>query len=150
MRWDKKSKKYVARANDEDGSRGQKMVRGESGLKIAASFRSGRFDEWRKKQHLGRLPRIGEAEAQNRSVSHSGGRRFKHKAEKAPKEADRYRDDYHVQKKKVQEAKEKRIGKFRDGNGKNELKGVEDVRKQRELQEKRRQKNARPSKKRKF
>jgi ATP-dependent RNA helicase DDX54/DBP10 len=150
MRWDKKSKKYVARANDEDGSKGVKMVRGESGLKIAASFRSGRFDDWRKSNKIGRLPRVGETEAQNRAAPHNSGRFYKHKAERAPKEADRYRDDYHVQKKRVQEAKEKRIGKFRDGGGKSELKGVDDVRKSRKLQEKRRDKNARPSKKRKL
>jgi ATP-dependent RNA helicase DDX54/DBP10 len=147
MRWDKKAKKYVARVNDEDGSKGAKMIRGESGLKIAASFRSGRFNEWRKANKIGRMPRIGETESQTRPMQQNGDRRYKHKAEKAPKEADRYRDDYHVQKKRVQEAKEKRIGKFKDGSGKSELKGVEDVRKQRNLEEKRREKNARPSKK---
>lgn len=150
MRWDKKAKKYVARANDEDGSRGAKMVRGESGLKIAASFRSGRFDEWRKSNKMGRLPRVGELETPNRVAPQHSGRHYKHKAEKAPKEADRYRDDFHLQKKRVEEAKQKRIGKFRDGGAKNELKGVDDVRKQRQLKEKRREKNARPSKKRKL
>lgn len=151
MRWDKKAKKYVARANDEDGSKGKKMVRGESGLKIAASFRSGRFDEWRKSNKIGRLPRVGEMEASNRAMAPlNSGRHYKHKAEKAPKEADRYRDDYYVQKKKVEEAKQKRIGKFRDGGAQNELKGVDDVRKQRQLKEKRREKNARPSKKRRL
>jgi ATP-dependent RNA helicase DDX54/DBP10 len=149
MRWDKKSKKYVARANDEDGSKGSKMVTGESGLKIAASYRSGRFNEWRKSNKI-RLPRVGEIETANRMTSHKSGRHYKHKAEKAPKEADRYRDDYHVQKKKVADAKEKRIGKFRDGGAKNELKGVDDVRKQRQMAEKKREKNARPSKKRKL
>lgn len=150
MRWDKKSKKYVSRANDEDGSKGAKMIRGESGQKIAASFRSGRFDDWRKANKVGRLPRVGEMEAPNsRSASFKPGRHYKHKEEKAPKEADRYRDDYHVQKQRVQEAKEKRIGKFRDGGAKSELKDVEAVRKQRKIQEKRKDKNARPSKKRK-
>ncbi|KAF2472144.1 ATP-dependent RNA helicase DBP10 [Lindgomyces ingoldianus] len=150
MRWDKKSKKYVARVNDEDGSKGVKMVRGESGLKIAASFRSGRFDEWRKSNKIDRLPRTGEMEAVGKPVPRNGGRSFKHRAEKAPKEADRYRDDYHVQKKRVEEAKQNRIGKFKDGGAKNELKGIDDVRKQRKLQERRRDKNARPSKKRKL
>ncbi|PSN72841.1 DEAD-domain-containing protein [Corynespora cassiicola Philippines] len=158
MRWDKKSKKYVARVNDEDGSKGAKMVTGESGLKIAASFRSGRFDEWRKSNKLGRMPRVGELESTSNRPAHfhgggaggpGGGRHYKHKMEKAPKEADRYRDDYHTQKKRVDEAKQKRIGKFKDGTGKNELKGVEDVRKQRNLEQRRREKNARPSKKRK-
>ncbi|KAF2791612.1 DEAD/DEAH box helicase [Melanomma pulvis-pyrius CBS 109.77] len=150
MRWDKKNKKYVARANDEDGSKGVKMVRGESGLKIAASFRSGRFEDWRKSNKIPRMPRTGEMESSNRPAQQQGGGRYyKHKAEKAPKEADRYRDDYHVQKKRVDEAKEKRIGKFREGTGKSELKSVNDIHKQRKLDERRREKNARPTKKRK-
>jgi len=138
----------VARANDEDGSKGVKMVRGESGRKIAASFRSGRFDAWRKSNKIDRLPRTGETEAPTRTATYSAGRRFKHKSEKAPKEADRFRDDYHVRKKRVEEAKQKRIGKFKDGGAKNELRGVDDVRKQRNIKEKRKEKNARPSKKR--
>lgn len=152
LRWDKKSKKYVQRANDEDGSKGAKMIRGESGLKIAASFKSGRFDRWRKENRVERLPRVGEMEKANshhhlsNSDSQRGGGRFKHKQERAPKEADKYRDDYHVRKKRVAEAKEKRIGKYADGKGKSELRGVEDVRKLRSLQDKRKEKNARPSK----
>jgi ATP-dependent RNA helicase DDX54/DBP10 len=149
MRWDKKSKKYVARANDEDGSKGTKMIRGESGQKIAASFRSGRFDDWRKANKI-KMQRVGEMEAPNRSAPSNGGPRYKHKAEKAPKQADRFRDDYHVQKKRVQEAKEKRVGHFKDGGAKSELKDVDTVRKQRKVQEQRKEKNARPSKKRKF
>lgn len=149
MRWDKKSKKYVNRVNDEDGSKGAKMIRGESGQKIAASFRSGRFDDWRKANKV-KMQRVGEVEAPNRSASHSNGPRYKHKAEKAPKQADRFRDDYHVQKKRVQEAKEKRIGHYKDNGAKSELRDVDTVQKQRKVQEKRKEKNARPSKKRKF
>ncbi|TKA65777.1 ATP-dependent RNA helicase dbp10 [Cryomyces minteri] len=148
MRWDKKSKKYVARANDEDGSKGVKMVRGESGLKIAASFRSGRFDAWRKANKMERMPRVGEAEAPSSSGNRGLGKRYKHKLEKAPKEADKFRDDYYVRKKRVEEAKEKRIGKFKDGKGRSELRGVEDVRKERQQKEKRKEKNARPTKRR--
>jgi ATP-dependent RNA helicase DDX54/DBP10 len=150
MRWDKKSKKYVSRANDEDGSKGAKMIKGESGQKIAASFRSGRFDDWKKANKV-KMQRVGEMEAPNRSTQfNSGGPRYKHKAEKAPKQADRYRDNYHEQKKRVQEAKEKRIGHFADGGAKSELKDVDTVRKERRVQEKRKEKNARPQKKRKF
>ena len=150
MRWDKKNKKYVARVNDEDGSKGAKMVKGESGQKIAASFRSGRFDAWRKTNKISRLPRTGEMETVSNAASRGVGRRFKHKAEKAPKEADRFRDDFYKRKKKVEAAKEKRIGKFKDGKGKSELRGVEDVRMERQLKEKRKDKNARPSKRRRF
>ncbi|KAF1349123.1 P-loop containing nucleoside triphosphate hydrolase protein [Delphinella strobiligena] len=149
LRWDKKAKNYVARVNDEDGSKGQKMIQGESGLKIAASFRSGRFDAWRKANKIDVLPRVGETERAGNWRGPNGlqgGQRFKHKAEKAPKEADKYRDDYYKKKKQVEEAKEKRIGKFANGKGKSEIKGSEDIRKERNLQQNRKAKNARPSK----
>jgi len=148
MRWDKKSKKYVARANDEDGSKGKHMIKGESGQKIAASFRSGRFDAWRKSNKVARLPRTGENETTANAANRSGSKRFKHKAEKAPKEADKYRDDFYKRRKMVEKAKEERRGRFRDGKGKSEIKGVDDVRKERGLKERRREKNARPGKRR--
>jgi ATP-dependent RNA helicase DDX54/DBP10 len=146
MRWDKKSKKYVARANDEDGSKGGKMIMGESGQKIAASFKSGRFDAWRKSNKIDRLPRTGENETAANSMNRGGGggKRFKHKSEKAPKEADKYRDDFYKRKKMVEKAKEERRGRFRDGSGKNEIRGTEYVRKERGKKDKRREKNARP------
>ncbi len=148
MRWDKKNKKYVARANDEDGSKGSKMIRGESGQKIAASFRSGRFDAWKKSNKIDRLPRTGEAEPASASAKGgSMGRRFRHREEKAPKNADKFRDDYHKKKKMIAAAKEKRVGRFRDGKGQQEIRGTEDIRKERSKKEKRRVKNARPSKK---
>ncbi|KAF4342210.1 ATP-dependent RNA helicase DBP10 [Fusarium beomiforme] len=152
MRWDKKSKKYVSRENDDDGSKGAKMIRGESGVKIAASFQSGRFDKWKRANRLGKLPHVGEAERPGGGVSHvahiPSGVRYKHKQEKAPKEADKYRDDFQIRKKRVDEAREKRVGRFRDGMGsKKELKGRDDIRKARQEKEKKRLKNARPSRK---
>jgi ATP-dependent RNA helicase DDX54/DBP10 len=151
LRWDKKNSKYVARANDEDGSKGKKMIRGESGQKIAASFQSGRFDRWRKTHKVDRLPRTGEAEREGAGAGAGVGRgfgtRYKHKQERAPKEADKYRDDYHVRKKRVEEAKEKRVGKWKDGIGKKEIKTTDDIRKERKLAERKKAKNARPTKK---
>ena len=147
MRWDKKSKKYVARANDEDGSRGKHMIRGESGQKIAASFRSGRFDAWRKSNRIDRLPRTGEKETAINSTNRSSSTRFKHKAETAPKEADKYRDDFHKRRKMVEKAKVERRGRFKEGGGKHEIKGIDDVRKERSLKERRKMKNARPGRK---
>ncbi|EPE10142.1 atp-dependent rna helicase dbp10 [Ophiostoma piceae UAMH 11346] len=137
MRWDKKSGKYVARANDDDGSRAQaggggKMIRGESGVKIAASFQSGRFDRWKRTNRVGRMPQVGESEraglARQVAVTHAGADapnfragpgtgRFMHKKEQAPKEADKFRDDYDVRKKRVAEAREKRGGGGRGGRG---------------------------------
>lgn len=163
MRWDKKQAKYVSRDNDDDGSRahagtgtGKRLIRGESGVKIAASFQSGRFDKWRRAQRMGKLPRVGEFEKKQFGGGGSGGPggaegggvRYRHKQEKAPKEADKYRDDYHVRKKRVAEAKEKRVGRFKDGAGsRKEIKNVDDIRKARVLKERRKAKNARPSRK---
>lgn len=152
MRWDKKNSKYVRRGNDEDGSKGVKMIRGESGQKIAASFQSGRFDRWRKAHKVDRLPRTGYAERDGAGKTLLGGgsaARYKHKQERAPKDADKFRDDYHARKKRVAEAKEKRVGRFRDGGGKGEIKSTEDIRKERKLVERKKARNARPSKKRK-
>ncbi|KAM0563521.1 hypothetical protein ACHAPJ_001242 [Fusarium lateritium] len=151
MRWDKKSRKYVSRENDEDGSKGAKMIRGESGVKIAASFQSGRFDKWKRANRLGKLPHVGDVERPGGAASHvaniPSGVRYKHKQERAPKEADKYRDDFQVRKKRVDEAREKRVGRFRDGMGsKKELKGRDDIRKARQEKEQKRLKNARPSK----
>ncbi|KHN94193.1 ATP-dependent RNA helicase dbp10 [Metarhizium album ARSEF 1941] len=148
MRWDTKSKKYVSRDNDEDGSKGSKMITGESGVKIAATFQSGRYDKWKKAQRMQSLPRVGEAERPGATQGLPSGVRYKHKLDKAPKEADKYRDDFKVRKKRVDEAREKRQGRFRDGMGnRKELKGADDIRKARQEKERRRAKNARPSKK---
>ncbi|OIW32053.1 DEAD-domain-containing protein [Coniochaeta ligniaria NRRL 30616] len=156
MRWDKKNSKYVSRDNDEDGSKGAKMVRGESGVKIAASFNSGRFDRWRKANKLGQMPHVGEFEKSGLARQASGpgggpgsGPRYKHKKVQEPKDADKFRDDYHVRKKRVAEAKEQRIGKFRDGAGSaKEIKSAGDIQKERRIAAMKREKNARPEKKR--
>lgn len=148
MRWDKKNKKYVSRANDVDGSKGQRYITGESGQKIAATFKSGRFDAWKKANKVNHLPRVGEMEKANNHFANNNpndGKRFKHKQDKAPKEADKYRDDYHERKKKVAAAKEQRRGRFAEGKGKSEIKSVDDVRKGRKELQKRKEKNARPS-----
>lgn len=154
-RWDKRHKKYVSRENDEDGSKGTRLVRGESGAKIAASFRSGRFDAWKKGKRVGRLPRVGEAESSSLAAGVSsgpgGGKRFRHNKDKAPKAADPLRDDYHKKKKKVDAAKERQMAKAGGAaaTGKGDLRSNEDIRKARKLKQKRREKNARPSRKKK-
>ncbi|KAL9124389.1 MAG: hypothetical protein Q9217_006276 [Psora testacea] len=155
MRWDKKSKKYVSRANDEDGSKGTRYIKGESGQKIAASFRSGRFEAWKKSNKISKLPRVGDAEtpkgAVNGTITFEGGKRYRHKSDKAPKEADRYRDDFYKKRKLIEKAKEEKRGRFRDGEGKRkgELKGVEAVSKERSAKEKRRGKTGKGKKGRK-
>lgn len=150
MRWDKGSKKYVSRANDEDGSKGKKLVRGESGQKIAASFRSGRFDAWKKQNRVNHMPKTGEAEATRPSNRPRHTKGFKHFAERAPKQPDKYRDDYYKKKKQWDERRNNSSAVPDPSKVKNELRSAEDVRKQRKLQERRKDKNARPSRKRKM
>ncbi|KAF9885880.1 ATP-dependent RNA helicase dbp10 [Aspergillus nanangensis] len=153
-RWDKRHKKYVSVQNDEDGSKGTHLVRGESGAKIAASFRSGRFDRWRKGKRLGRMPRVGEAEDTTiaRGLnSHMGGKRFRHNKDQAPKAADPLREDFYKKRKKNDAAKERNLsqtGGAASTGKKGGLNSTDDIRKARNLQQKRREKNARPSKKR--
>lgn len=157
MRWDKRHKKYVSRRNDEDGSKGgAPLIRGESGTKIAASFRSGRFEEWKKNKRLTRLPRVGETESPSLRAEMDAvlsGKRYRHRKEQLPKPADPLRSDYENKKKKIEAAKERQLAKaggaaaLASSKAKNELRSNEDIRKARKLKEKRREKNARPSKK---
>ncbi|KKK12772.1 hypothetical protein P175DRAFT_0499746 [Aspergillus ochraceoroseus IBT 24754] len=153
MRWDKRHKKYVSRQNDEDGSKGARLVRGESGAKIAASFRSGRFDAWKRGKRLGRLPRVGEMETPGMAKelgSAMGGKRFRHRKDQAPKRADPLRGDYEKMKKKVAAANERTMTKVGGAapGGRSELRNTDDIRKARTLKQKRREKNARPARKR--
>ena len=151
MRWDKRHKKYVSRQNDEDGSKGTRLVRGESGAKIAASFRSGRFDAWKKGKRLERMPRVGEAETPGlgASLDYRGGRRFRHNKDQAPKRADPLRGDFDKMKKKNTAAKERQLSKVGGAasGGKSELRSMDDIRRARKLKQNRREKNARPSRK---
>lgn len=152
MRWDKRHKKYVARQNDEDGSKGERLVRGESGAKISANFRSGRFQSWKKAKRVNHLPRVGEVETPGMGagigtgIAGSGGR-FRHHKQQAPKRADPLRSDYETMKKKNSAARDRQhaqAGGAASG-GKSEIRSTDDIRKARKLQQNRRDKNARPS-----
>jgi hypothetical protein len=46
LKWDRKSKKFGNK--NEVGADNKKMIRSESGALLPASYRSGRYDEWRK------------------------------------------------------------------------------------------------------
>ena len=151
MRWDKRHKKYVRRDNDEDGSKGgKKLVRGESGAKIASSFRSGRFDRWKKANRVGKVARVGEEEkitgTGNFSSSGMGGKRYKHKTTRTPKMPDKLRGDYEKQVLKNKGAKERAEQGGSNGK-KGELRSVDGMVKARRLKEKRQEKNARPRRK---
>lgn len=174
MRWDKRHKKYVRRSNDEDGSKGQRLVRGESGAKIAASFKSGRFDAWKKANRVNRVARVGEQETGTPSDRSSMfgtlgmKQKYKHKKLAEAKVPDKFRDDYEKKRKKVREknaalqemgvngagkeAGQKQKGGWaektiRGVKGGKITNSVDDIRKSRNVLQKRRDKNARPQKK---
>lgn len=81
LRWDRKHKKFVK--GDGTGADNKKLIRTESGGKLPASFKSGSFDEWKKRQKVF-LPKIGEAELKNRQLpsrgAGPGGQRYRHNA----------------------------------------------------------------------
>lgn len=161
--WDKKKKKFVR--GDRAGADNVKMVRTENGTRLPATFRSGRFDEWKARNRV-TLPRIGETEntshIRNKSTS-STTPRFKHVKITPAKPLDKLSRDYErklrQQKKKadaaepLQDDKErspgrKSLGSRRGksyGRVKSELKTAEQIRKDRKIAERRKAKNARPA-----
>lgn len=48
LKWDKKRKRFV---KDTPGEDNKKMIRGESGALLPATFKSGRYAEWKKTAH---------------------------------------------------------------------------------------------------
>ena len=162
--WDKKKKKFVQ--GDGVGADNVKLVKTESGAKLPATYRSGRFDEWKSKNKKS-LPRVGEAE------NNQGGRtgkRYLHQKVSEPKQLDKAHVNYERKSrqrkrnetevggadggedprqqsrkggKKV--ALGKRYGGKTVGRVKTELKTVDQIRKSRKVAEHRKAKNARPS-----
>lgn len=146
--WEKN--KFVKKQDD------RKFIISESGQRIPASFRSGKFEEWKEKNKVGNF-KVGGNEKSMGGINNkfesklNGSRiggRFKHQGEKAPKLPRKGRDDYNKQMDKVKKAVEKGVkvkGYIGKGNGRNEIRDSETIRKQREVKNKRREKNARPS-----
>lgn len=137
MKWDKKKGKYI-----NSQSTDKKYIISENGTKIPASFRSGKFDEWKKQRNLKHTASVDDVKENNH--------RFKHKKQSTPKLPDKYRDDYHKQKKKVEKALDSglRVKGYNKPGQQQELRSTEQIRKARALKEQRRAKNARPSRKR--
>mgnify|MGYP002759002294 FL=1 len=148
QRWDTKKKKFVQ--GDGTGSDNQRLIRSETGLKLPASYRSGRFDEWRKEQQV-EMPRVGDDE---RTMSASAKRMaaslpraaprhrgFHHTQTKAPKPLDKARSDYGRKLKARQRKDAARTAR-------DEVKSAAQIYKERETAAKRKEKNARPTRKR--
>lgn len=194
-RWDVKKKKFIQ--GDGTGSDNKKLIKTESGKKLPASFKSGRYDEWQKEQRMN-IQKVGEREDSNivrtarglfeRSRGGRGGgrggigrgggrggRTFLHTQSKSGKRPDKFEDNY---KNKLAKYKEKNEdsnshsargpsrgqsgsarGRGRGGRGgavgggrktgtkaRSELKDARQIQKDRALANKRKEKNARPSK----
>jgi ATP-dependent RNA helicase DDX54/DBP10 len=167
MNWDKKKKKFIK--GDGVGADNVKLVRTENGTRLPATYRSGRFDEWKAKSRVS-LPKVGEAEPEGIHRGHgSGGRKFRHNKTVSGKPLDKFSHDYErkvrqMKKKESSEANEgessrpllrggrdaKTGGRYSGksiGRVKTEIKTVDQIRKGRLAIEKKRAKNARPSRK---
>ncbi|KAI8993093.1 DEAD-domain-containing protein [Trametes punicea] len=166
MKWDKKKKKFVRGTGE--GADNVKLVKTESGTKLPATYRSGRFDEWKAKSRVS-IPRVGEVEPQGPRTGGAtgpGGRKYRHKQVVAPKPLDKLRVDYDKKVKRLKKAQNEagedegaggssrpggkkavRFGGKPLGKVKSELKTVDQIRKARRIAEQRKAKNARPSRK---
>ncbi|KAK4054105.1 ATP-dependent RNA helicase dbp10 [Microbotryomycetes sp. JL201] len=132
LKWDRKTKKFV-RA-DQVGADNKKLIKSESGQKLPASFRSGVFDDWKKKQRI-HVPKVGEQEIKGRTTM-GREKRFRHKAG-VP------RDD-------GEKRKGRRVGKpGKPNSAPGGLKTAAEIRKDRIAKEKRVIRSTQPSKKNK-
>lgn len=153
LTWDKKKKKFIK--GDGAGADNVKLVRTESGAKLPASYRSGRYNEWKSKTRVS-LPQVGQAE--NPARPGMGSRRFKHSKVMAAKPLDKLRADYErkTRQLKKQDGSEqvpnpgrkgtRRYGDKSYGRVKSELKTIDQIKKMRKMKDQRKAKNARPSK----
>ena len=131
MVWEKN--KYVRKQDD------KKYIISESGQRIAASLRSGRFEAW-KAANGNRVNNnnssLGDDKGNELTGRRRGGRAL-HVQNKMPKMPQKGRDDYEVKMKKYKE----RVG----NKVKDEIRSSENIRKSRVLKEKRIAKNGRHS-----
>ncbi|KAJ2951993.1 hypothetical protein O0L34_g4256 [Tuta absoluta] len=120
LRWDRKRKKMVH--VDPDG--GRKMIRTESGGRVPASFRSGRYDEWRKRNAQAEPTSDDEQTHDNtrkKPVSEFRPHWVKHNERVAKKQATasskEFRDKQQIVKERLRKEKIKQRLKFK-GKGK--------------------------------
>jgi ATP-dependent RNA helicase DDX54/DBP10 len=167
LNWDKKKKRFIK--GDGVGADNVKLVKTENGTRLPATYRSGRFDEWKAKSRVS-LPKIGEAENEGthgRRRVGPGGKRFKHNRIVIPKPLDKRSMDYERKARQMKKRNEGdggessprpppsvggkrgkvggRYGGKSVGRVKTELKTTEQIRKGRKVMENKRAKNARPS-----
>lgn len=165
LTWDKSKKKFIKGSGE--GADNVKMIRTESGTKLPATYRSGRFDSWKQKTRV-KLPRAGEQELQPRGQPGEGaaGRFFKHRSQMEAQPLDprhiNYERKFRTAMKKASTGqvddsqgggevklprKGARYGGKSVGRVKSELKSAALIRKDRKVKEIRRARNGRPARK---
>lgn len=85
LRWDRRTKKFVK--GDGLGADNKKLIKSESGQKLPASFKSGVYDDWRKKNRIS-VPKNGEGELKGVKIpglagggaGRGGEKHYRHKA----------------------------------------------------------------------
>ena len=157
VKWDKSKRKFVGAG---EGADNVKLIKTENGTRLPATYRSGRFDEWKKSSGV-RLPRVGEEELNNRGSQVKDGKIYKHQKVTEAKPLDPKQVGYERKARKLRKTSnstsdvpsEQTSAPRQPGlssrvrQAKSELKSADAIRKERRLKDKRRAKNARPSKK---
>ncbi|KAL7752368.1 ATP-dependent RNA helicase dbp10 [Sorochytrium milnesiophthora] len=159
LTWDARRKDFK---RETVGADNRKLIKGESGVKLPASLKSDRFDQWRSKNKL-RMPRVGEMELPHAAqmARDSAAKKWQNKSGTSNddgNDADRetsepLRRGKHPMarggKKKPAPSSHSSRDNKKGGRGKprSELRSVKEIAKQRKIKEKRKEKNARPSRK---
>ncbi|CAG8433614.1 1192_t:CDS:10 [Ambispora gerdemannii] len=162
-RWDAKKKNFVRGLGI--GADNKKLIKTESGIRIPATYKSGRFKEWQQQNKL-EIPRTGERELGTVQVD---VKRYRHNKITTPKPLDPLSKNYPKKLKKMQKSNNSIEGNdnYEEKKPRNkaihlvktpdipkrgvksELKTVDQIRKQRKIKQNRRAKNSRPSSRRK-
>lgn len=153
LRWDRKTKRIVQ--GDGVGADNKKLIRTESGARLPASFRSGKYEEWKAKKHIS-MPRTGDAELPNRQGSAAGGKRWTHKGGRPGDKAGGDQEPggkkgHGMQRGKVPGVKTKMrnsaVKGSKPGAAKGGLRNVDQITKERKLKDNRKRRSEMPSKK---
>lgn len=175
VKWDRKTKKFVKAG--QVGADNIKLIKTENGMKLPASFKTGSFENWKRSQKI-RIPNVGDQELERNPSSHPHRKfRHPEGAHHRPNQDNKSHDRDHVHQKNKQhkvfkktvDGQKKFMGpshlvtrgssssknlktkksQFSGRPDKNlGLKSVDQIRKMRELKEKRKIRSNQPSRRR--
>ena len=123
--------------------KGARLIRSEREQKIPAGSPSGRFEARKKADKMARGNfRVDQPEQSDIATPRAGAQRqrFKLRSYTVPKQPDKYWDDHHTKKRKIETARELGMVPWRDGTG-SEIKSVDEMRKERQAKQKRSEKS---------